>query len=183
MGIYYQREVCSLGFVEYADVTRAFHKRVLGVNVTEAMLRIYIADWKTSINRIAGTTGRGLNKLRTYRTFKSEFKAEAYCKTIMPLKHRSAFAKFRCGVAPLRIETGRYENLDVHDRVCPFCDNEIENETHVILECSIYNDVRTPLLEKACQFDNNFNSLTLSEKMKFLFSNQNMIRICAKTCF
>ncbi len=121
----------SLGFFDYADVTRSFPKRIIGVNVTEAMLRIYINDWKTCVNRIAGTRDRGLNKLRTYRIFKSEFKTEDYCKMILPLSHRSAFAKFRCGVAPLRIETGRYENLDVRDRLCPFCVNNIENETHV----------------------------------------------------
>jgi hypothetical protein len=31
----------------------------------------------------------------------------------IPSRYRSAFAKFRCGVAPLRIETGRYENKNV----------------------------------------------------------------------
>ena len=31
---------------------------------------------------------------------------------IRPKLQRSALAKFRCGVAPLRIETGRYERLD-----------------------------------------------------------------------
>ena len=33
----------------------------------------------------------------------------------MPQSHRSAFAKFRSGVAPLRIETGRYERLRVNE--------------------------------------------------------------------
>ena len=35
---------------------------------------------------------------------------------LLPLKHRSAFAKFRYSVAPVKIETGRYENLVVEDR-------------------------------------------------------------------
>ncbi len=69
-----KEKFCSLGFFDYADVTRSFPKRIIGVNVTEAMLRIYINDWKTCVNRIAGTRDRGLNKLRTYRIFKSEFK-------------------------------------------------------------------------------------------------------------
>ena len=46
----------------------------------------------------------------------------------LPLKHRSAFAKFRCGVAPIRIETGRYEGLDFNSRTCPLCRNAIEDE-------------------------------------------------------
>ena len=38
------------------------------------------------------------------------------CQMIMPQSHRSAFAKFRSGVAPLRIETGRCEGLCINDR-------------------------------------------------------------------
>ena len=56
-------------------------------------------------------------KLRTYRLFKTEYKVETYCKLLMPYSHRAAFAKFRCGVAPFRIETGGYENLDVGQRL------------------------------------------------------------------
>jgi hypothetical protein len=32
-------------------------------------------------------------------------------------KYRSAFAKFRAGVAPLRIEIGKYERLEVNERL------------------------------------------------------------------
>lgn len=47
--------------------------------------------------------------------------------------HRSALSKFRCGVAPIHIETGRYEGLEGLDRKCPFCDNVLD-ESHVILD-------------------------------------------------
>ena len=42
-------------------------------------------------------------------------------------------AKFRCGVAPLRIETGRFERLSVEDRLCFHCygDGLVEDELHV----------------------------------------------------
>ena len=42
----------------------------------------------------------------TYNLFKNSFETETYCKISMPFSQRSSFAKFRCGVAPLRIETG-----------------------------------------------------------------------------
>ena len=35
----------------------------------------------------------------------------------MQRTHRSAFAKFRMGVAPLHIETGRYKRLEENERV------------------------------------------------------------------
>jgi hypothetical protein len=36
-------------------------------------------------------------------------------------KYRSTYAKFRAGVAPLGIETGRYERLEVNERLCFNC--------------------------------------------------------------
>jgi hypothetical protein len=57
-------------------------------------------------------------------------------------RYRSAFAKFRCGVAPLRIETGRYENKNVNERVCFICHDQIEDEKHVLLDCPLYADLR-----------------------------------------
>ena len=105
-----------------------------------------------------------------------------YCKLLLPLSHRAAFAKFRCGVAPIRIETGRFENLDLSQRLCHFC-NVVEDETHVILNCSLYEDLRNVLFSKASLVLPNFNDLNHTEKMSFLFSNTDMIRLCAKTCF
>ena len=74
------------------------------------------------------------NKLRKYQLFKSSCETEKFCQMIMPQSHRSAFAKFRSGVAPLRIETGRYEGLCINDRTCPFCKNCSEDEFHVLFK-------------------------------------------------
>ena len=101
---------------------------------------------------------------------------------IMPLRHRSAFAKFRCGVAPLRIETGRYENIPVNLRKWSSCDN-VESELHVLLQCDLYKDLRQSLYEKAVEVDGTFIGLSKEEKLVFIFSNPSMIRVCAKTCF
>ena len=49
----------------------------------------------------------------------------------MPPKHRSAISPFRCDIALIRKETGRYKNLRDNERVCPFCDC-IEDESHVL---------------------------------------------------
>ena len=86
----------------------------------------------------------------------------------------------RCS-AP-KFETGRYENITVNQRKCPFCDN-VETELHVLLECEMYEDLRHSLYEKAVEVDGNFTGLAKEEKLVFLFSNPFMIRMCAKTCF
>ena len=67
------------------------------------------------------------SKLRTYREFKCVYGVENYLLENMPGKYRSAMSKFRCGVAPIRIETGRYENLCLEKRLCFNC-NDVENK-------------------------------------------------------
>ncbi len=53
----------------------------------------------------------GYAYLNTRRTFKCDFETEMYLKKPIPFKVRQRFAMLRCGTAPLRIETGRYEDL------------------------------------------------------------------------
>ncbi len=57
-------------------------------------------------------------KLRTYRTFKQSFETEDYVKNILSHKARQALAKFRCGVASFRIETGQYVWEREENRLC-----------------------------------------------------------------
>ena len=101
----------------------------------------------------------------------------------MPISHRAAFCKFRCGVAHIRIKTGIYENIDVSQRLCNFC-NVVEDETLVILDCSAYDLLRNNLFSKAISVLPSLMDLDSIEKMKFLlFTNLDMTRTCAKTCF
>lgn len=51
----------------------------------------------------------------------------------MPCSHRSSYAKFRCGVALIRIKTGRYERLALEDRRSFNCVKHTENEEHALL--------------------------------------------------
>ena len=160
-----------------------FSKSSLVQDVANAMQTKFTDEWQQSVSQIEGNRGRGLNKLRTYRLFKTQYETERYCQLLLPLKHRSAFAKFRMGVAPLNIEIGRYRNLAREERVCPFCLDAIEDETHAMLNCDIYSDIRDPLFRKAQNLTHDFNLLSDADKMKFLFSNQELIRMCAKTCY
>ena len=102
---------------------------------------------------------------------------------ILPRNHRSALSRFRCGVAPIRLETGRYERLPVCERLCPFCNDTVENEIHVILSWPLYNDIRLQMIEYAFLLDSNFNDFTDEQKLVFLFNNERLIEKCAKTCF
>ncbi len=67
-------------------------------------------------NNINRTVRVGNNKLRTYRTFKSDFETEMYLKKPIPFTVRQRFAMLRCGIAPGWIDTGRYGNVALNDR-------------------------------------------------------------------
>ncbi len=131
---------------------------ILVGTMREAALSEFKLNWYRNINNETGPTGRGGNKLRTYCLLKDKFEVEQYCRMILPLRHRSAFAKFRCGVAPLRIETGRYENKPLDQRTCYFC-NTVENEIHVIFHCNMYDDLRRDWFSKAASKKRRFFTL------------------------
>jgi hypothetical protein len=167
----------------FYDISNYVSKHAIVDSAICFLMDKYVCDWKQLINRSVGSSGRGRNKLRTYCTFKKDYSVENYCTMIMPPLHRSAFCKFRCGVAPIRLETGRYENLSEQNRTCPFCVNNVESESHVILQCSLYDDYRRNLFHKAAAVDPEFYNKSDNDKLVFLFTNTSLIRICAKTCF
>lgn len=57
-------------------------------------------------------------KLRTYITFKSNYKIEPYIDSKLTKCERSTFAQFRCRTLLVRIETGRFRNQRICDRLC-----------------------------------------------------------------
>ena len=130
---------------------------------------LFITEWLTTLNSTTGTSGKGRKKLRTYRTFQDEFKTKEYCKSILPPSHRSALYKSRFGVAPIRIETGRFENLKLDERKCPFC-SAVEDESHVLLECNVYNDLRTNLFLKAVEIQPNVLLLSKPDQLSLSLS-------------
>ena len=42
--------------------------------------------------------------------------------------NRSAMAKFRCGIAPINIEIGRYYGISANKRFCHLCSDVVEDE-------------------------------------------------------
>ena len=52
-------------------------------------------------------------------------------------------AQFKCGILPLRIETGRYVKEHPQERFCKLCnDGSIEDEKHFLLSCKYFNSQR-----------------------------------------
>ena len=49
---------------------------------------------------------------------------------------------FRCGVALLYIETGRYTTIPSDEHLCVLCDQQVvDHEFHMLKKCDLYNDI------------------------------------------
>ena len=53
-------------------------------------------------------------------------------------------AQLRTGILPLNLEVGRFKNILEDERLCALCElNNIENESHFILYCLLFDELRT----------------------------------------
>ena len=179
-----KKELVSLGFTKFIDGNFKISKKCFVNEFREKLMSNYVEKWKVDINRTESLRSTGGNKLRFYNNFKSNFKTEEYCQVAMPFKHKSALAKFRCGVAPLRVETGRYVNMPWHDRVCLNCNSgSVEDEMHVLIYCNQYTTERDILFNKAILVETNFYLYDDFKKVKFLLSNAVICKETAKTLY
>ena len=75
-------------------------------NIHEKEFALFKTNWRTELDKVNRPNGNR-SKLRSYRSFKETFDTESYILSDIPKSHRSALAKFRCGVAPIKLETGK----------------------------------------------------------------------------
>ena len=90
----------------------------------------------------------------------------------MSKRARSLFTQFRHGILPLKIETGRFRNLPVEQRICELCQMDmVEDEVHFLCTCPLYVNIRYSLFKKAADFDKDFVNLDVERKCVFLMKN------------
>jgi len=93
-------------------------------------------------------------KLRTYILLKTQLIFEHAYLTTRDKEAREVMTRLRGGTNELRIETGRYaitnrdRPLELNERRCLICMNgEIEDETHFVMNCSVYEDLREKMFD------------------------------------
>lgn len=113
---------------------------------------------------------RNVPKLRTYNLFKHSFKTEEYVTLNLKRNERSIMAQFRCGVLPLRVETGRFIGEPVQNRLCQMCNlGLIEDEKHFLLFCPFYTCCREQEYSNIILSDN-FIQMSDDDKLSFLLN-------------
>lgn len=113
------------------------------------------------------------NKLRCYRNFKNTFgqNIEDYLVYFKKKANKSAFSKLRCSAHKLQIERGRYTipKTPEEKRICRHCNlNQVENEYHVVRECTLYKESRFKLDLKLYENFEMYASLNSYEKFLYI---------------
>ena len=100
----------------------------------------YYQSWYSEVNNSG--------KLETLKCLNKVFNFEKYLKCINLDCHRVALTRFRCSAHKLRIEEGRFRDINRNLRICHLCNsNTIEDEYHFLLVCPAYRDIRINTLQ------------------------------------
>ena len=84
---------------------------------------------------------------------------------------RNALSKLRMSSFKLAIVTEKWFKAKKEERICKYCDlNEVEDETHFLLQCRNYKDCRKGLIDYLMSTENiNLTFGNKLEKLKLLF--------------
>ena len=109
--------------------------------------------------------------MRTYALFKKEKGLERYLTDIKNISVRTKVTKFRLSNHKLMIEVGRHQGIeDEKQRFCPFCPQDVENESHFLFSCPVYTFQRNTLLDPITRTYPYFSNLPMSLKLEFVMS-------------
>ena len=129
------------------------------------------------------TDCRSKPKLRTYILYKNNFSPEPYVTQFLSRKQRSLLAQLRCGILPIKIETGRflnhkdiktgkYKKLKIEERICDHCNTGmVEDEIHFVFCCPLYETNREKLYTLVKAHNNKFDQLLPQDKLIYLLKN------------
>ena len=125
--------------------TNQISSNMLYKKTLKKLNEIFSSQWCKKVNQ-SSTNSKSNSKLRTYKLFKKELRAETYL-NLPQFKFRKLISKFRCSDHQLRIETGRHQKLEISQRTCDMCrSSNVENEIHFLIECEAYRDLRQTYL-------------------------------------
>ena len=107
--------------------------------------------------------------MRTYALFKKDQGYEEYLTKIKNVAVRKNVTKFRLSNHKLMIEVGRHKKLPANERYCPFCPENVEDESHFLFHCPIYRFQRSKYLASITGGIHNFDMLPDDQKLELLF--------------
>ena len=162
------------------NISRAQINQVLAYNKQS-----FISFWRSKLHDDSKNING--NKLRHYRSFKSNFCREKYLDILEYKPLRSKLAALRLSSHSLNIEMGRRVPFNLRlppkERLCNKCELQIcENEFHFTLECPFYKELRSKLLKELKERFHMLSEYDISQTYVWLITNNDdfVIRKFAK---
>ena len=115
------------------------------------------------------------SKLRTYGLIKENIGREDYLDQIRNTKHRQMLTKLRLSNHKLMIEKGRHLKLEPNERICPVCQQGVEDEIHFLVQCNQYQNHRNPLLDICLKTRPQFEFYTDEHKFVFMMTTPSLM--------
>ena len=148
--------------------------KLLNTKITHTTIRRRITD--ISSQNLINHMKHHNKKLDFLKDLKDVHETEYYL-NINNFENRRALTKLRASSHTLKIETGRWQNIDRKDRLCHHCTGGfIEDEKHVIFDCTIHSTER----KDTFQFIKLNTNIDLSHKavqmenLKLLFDSKQL---------
>ena len=132
--------------------------------------QIIAKEKENYINYWTSTT-KTQSKLQCYSDLNRQYTLAEYLTTVTDGKLRKTLSMYRLSHHSRAIETGRHRQtwLSREVRLCRFCPHrQVETETHFLLQCSAYQDIRTKFFTQIeCKLQD-FDSLSEQIKMQYM---------------
>ena len=107
-----------------------------------------------------------------------KYEIEKYL-SLKSFENRRALSKLRIRSHNLLVETGKWYNIEMNQRICKQCDQyKIEDEFHLIFECPKYSELRInafSTIEKHEEID--FTHDSSVENLQYFFSQASLYSI------
>ena len=152
--------------VRYGPITEKLHQRM-----------------RDQFNQMSFGMINTSSKMKILNLLKNTPGKEIYLTHVTNSKHRIAMTKLRLSGHRLEVETGRYSNTDVEDRLCSYCQftgqTVVEDEVHFLIKCPMLKEIREKSLSPLILQD---TQSTDEEKFVLLMSSseENDLRKTAK---
>ena len=127
-----------------------------------------------SINRIGDFIRQNfLTALHLYREINQYLVVEKYVRLNLTSNQRSLLAQLRIGILPIRVETGRFNNMKLQDRLCQQCNlQQVEDEIHFLFYCELYAEERNNFINEMSIIHPTFTRYNDIEKVTFCCQEQ-----------
>lgn len=122
----------NLGFFEVWLAQGVGNQTLFLSKLKQRISDVFIQEWTSRINLSS--------RARFYRVF-AKFEYSFYLKNVNISKYLTALTRLRLSAHHLSVETGRWRNISLSDRLCSAC-QKLEDEFHLLFECKLYNSIR-----------------------------------------